>query len=195
MRTISLVLISIFIFGCSSTDYDKSYSSITNCDGAFQANNKSQLSKDKKFQFNIGGKGTNCLSGIGGKQFYQFIKLPKGTELLTVWSHPNLGMNKSSFYLPQLLIQTEEGFKELPYSYEVKGSAFPTESYYVYHFDLREVEVENAVITTASENFDKLFQYEHLNSYDYSSITKSQMPFSRGGIVDVVAYSKYNLKW
>lgn len=195
MRRISLFLICLTTVACSTTDYEKNYSLVNNCDFQFQENAKSNLVSDKKYTFELGGKNSSCYSNGQVNQFYQLVNIPENSELLTIWSNPNLSLNHKSFFLPQLFIKNKNGLTELPFTYEIKGSAFPTESYYVYHYDLRNIDANQIVVTTNPDNYNKLFDYEHLNSYDYSSITKSKMPFAKGAKLDLVAYSKYNLKW
>ncbi len=189
-----LLLTGILILtGCAGRDYQKNYELAQYCTDSFEKNGRSYVGPGYRYDYDIGSVQSNCINRMGIKQFYQLIYLPQGTEQITIWSHPNLSLNIKSFFLPQLLILQEGKWVELPYSKEIKGSAFATKVYYVYHYDLRGLDVNKVVVTTSPKNYGHLFEYEHLNSYDLTTIHRYKMPYAKGAKIDFSALQEWQL--
>ncbi|NMH61257.1 hypothetical protein [Alteromonas ponticola] len=184
----------IILTGCAGRDYQKNYELAQYCTDKFEKNGRSYVGPGYRYGYDIGSVQSNCINRMGIKQFYQLIYLPQGTQQVSIWSHPNLSLNVKSFFLPQLLVLKDGKWVEIPYSKEVKGSAFATKVYYIYHYDLRNVDVRKVVVTTSPKNYGHLFEYEHLNSYDLTTIHRYKMPFAKGAKIDFSALQEWQFE-
>jgi hypothetical protein len=181
----------ITLIGCAGRDYQKTYELAKYCTPSFEKNERSYVGPGYRYGYDIGSAQSNCIKNKGIKQFYQLIYLPQGTQQITIWSHPNLSLNVKSFFLPQLLILQNGKYVEIPFSKEIKGSAFATKVYYIYHYDLRGLDVNKVVVTTSPKNYGHWFEYEHLNSYDLTTIHKYKMPYAKGAKIDFSALQEW----
>tara|TARA_Y100000588_G_scaffold63394_1_gene62925 strand:- start:31877 stop:32446 length:570 start_codon:yes stop_codon:yes gene_type:complete len=185
--------LSIFLLaGCKAIDYNRELTQVTNCPSQLTLGSENRISFDKKLSLEIGGKNKRCfVNSKNQKHFYNIISVPGNANYLVVNAYQNVGMNNSSFFKPQLLINSDNGsLTELAPIGELKSSKFIAVRYYTYYYDLRDVRSREVIITADPNSIGKNIAFEYLNSHDYVTVHTANIPLSAGGVVEVQAALK-----
>jgi len=186
-----LISFCLFLSGCAITDYQSNLSKTTNCINDFAQVKYKTLSIDSELKDEVGSKNAQCFNTSNGKKFISGYKAKSSGKFISIIVHPNLGPSKSTFFLPQLLVLDEHNnasiIKEV---FVIKGSEIMHGSMYEYFYDISQEKSGNFVISTDISLMGKLFDYEHLNSYDNRTINHSKIPYAAGSKIEVKLMSK-----
>jgi len=192
MKLIGIFLILTVISGCASTDYKKNLEQATNCSELPKNTGFVALKNDKKIDFDIGGKKSNCIN-INGKtkSFYASFKVEESANFLLINANQNVVMSGSSYFMPVLYAVSDKGtLKEVNYIAEMKTSKLIPVRYYTYHYDLRHVSGTKFLVSTDASKVGDIISFEYVNSYDLVSQNSADMPLSPGGVINVTPITK-----
>ncbi|WDE10387.1 hypothetical protein [Thalassomonas haliotis] len=191
MRLPVLISICTILSGCAITDYQSNLDKAKSCIDDFSQVTFKTLNVDSKIEDEIGGKDSQCINVQEGKFYLGGYKATPSGKIISIIVHPNLGPSKSSFFLPQLTALDENNeLSTVKEAFVIKGSQIMHGSMYEYFYDISEVKSNNFVISTDINLMGKLFDYEHLNSYDNQTIHYSKMPYAAGSKIEVKLLSK-----
>ncbi|MDO6611515.1 hypothetical protein Q4601_04690 [Shewanella sp. 1_MG-2023] len=186
MKLPILIYFCVILSGCTITDYQSNLSKTTNCINDFSQVSYKNINVDSTLKDEIGSKDSQCINNHDGKMYISGYKVKTSEKFISIIVHPNLGPSKSTFFLPQLLALDENNnpsiVKEL---FVIKGSQIMHGSMYEYFYDVSREKTNNFVITTDISLMGKLFDYEHLSSYDNHTIIYSKIPYAAGSDIEV----------
>ena len=192
MRFVKVTLTSALLLGCQTTDYTKNLNLVENCVGVPSKQELVNIKIEDSASFDIGSKGSKCIYiGDRPKSFYKAFKVESGTNFLLVNANQNVSISGSSYFEPELYaINADHRIEKVNYKLKMKTSKLIPVRYYSYHYDLRNIDTRNFLISTDSTQVGNNILFEYVNSYDLVTQASAEMPLAPGGIVEVKALSE-----
>jgi hypothetical protein len=186
-----LIYLCVILSGCTITDYQNDLSKKTNCISDFAQVNYKTLSLDSKLDDEIGSKNSQCVNDRDGKVYISGYITKASGKYISIVVHPNLGPSKSTFFLPVLMALDENNnYTVIKEAFVIKGSQIMHGSMYEYFYVIPHKKTNNFVVSTDISLMGKLFDYEHLSSYDNRTISHSKIPYAAGSKIEVKLMSK-----